>query len=92
MCACESACASFFWQVLEIDPVKRTTTTFGFIGEKEHSELECAGAMHCGEEKWIGGVLAANGKIIGIPYAAESVLEIDPVARTATTFGVVCAL
>lgn len=46
--------------------------------------------MHCSEEKWIGGVLAPNGKIIGIPYAAESVLEIDPVARSATTFGVVC--
>ena len=78
-------------QVLEIDPMARTMTTFGFVGEKERTEGECAGAIHCGEEKWIGGVLAANGKIIGIPYAAESVLEIDPVMQTATTFGIVCA-
>ena len=34
-----------------------------------------------------GGVLAPNGKIYGIPYASTTVLEIDPVARTATTFG-----
>lgn len=42
-----------------------------------------------GDEKWIGGVRALNGKIIGIPYNAETVLEIDPVSRTAATFGVV---
>jgi hypothetical protein len=79
------------WQVLEIDPIKRTLLTFGVVGESERSERECAGSKHCGEDKWIGGVLAANGKIFGIPYAAESVLEIDPATRTASTFGVVCA-
>ena len=79
-------------QILEIDPMKRTMVTFGNIGQPERSEKDCAGTLHCGEEKWIGGVLAANGKIIGIPYAAETVLEIDPVARTASTFGVVCVL
>ena len=76
-------------QVLEIDPMKRTVSTFGVVGDRAVSEAECAGALHCGEEKWIGGVLAANGKILGIPYSAESVLEIDPVTRTAETFGVV---
>lgn len=38
-------------------------------------------------DKWIGGVLATNGKIYTIPHNATSVLEIDPIARTATTFG-----
>eukprot|EP00966_Prymnesium_polylepis_P150059 3466505-Prymnesium_polylepis.1 len=71
--------------------MKRTVSTFGEVGDKAVSEAECAGTLHCGEEKWIGGVLTANGKILGIPYSAESVLEIDPVARTATTFGVVTA-
>ena len=37
--------------------------------------------------KWAGGVLAPNGKIYGIPYSTGTVLEIDPVGRTATTFG-----
>ena len=34
-----------------------------------------------------GGVLAPNGKIYGIPWESTTVLEIDPVAKTATTFG-----
>ena len=37
--------------------------------------------------KWIGGVLAPNGKIYGIPHGSSSVLEIDPVTQTTTTFG-----
>ena len=40
-----------------------------------------------GYEKWIGGVLAPNGKIYGIPASSTTVLEIDPVTKTATTFG-----
>ena len=40
-----------------------------------------------GTNKWFGGVTAPNGKIYGIPRDSTSVLEIDPVARTATTFG-----
>lgn len=75
-------------QVLEIDPMTRKIATFGSLGGNELTSGACAGALHCGEYKWIGGVLTANGKILGIPYAAESVLEIDPVRRTATTFGV----
>lgn len=46
--------------------------------------------MHCGEEKWIGGILLpTTGKIIGIPYAAETVLEIDPATHSTSTFGIV---
>ena len=36
-----------------------------------------------GSLKWLGGVLAPNGKIYGIPYNSTTVLEIDPVAGTA---------
>ena len=67
----------------------RTVSTFGHFGT-ETSDVQCSGSVHCGEEKWIGGVLIPNsGKIIGIPYAAETVLEINPAARTTTTFGIV---
>ena len=50
-------------QVLEIDPVGLTTSTFGSLGG--------------GTDKWYGGVLAPNGKIYGIPYDATQVIEID---------------
>ena len=48
------------------------TTTFGSLS---------------GVGKWVGGVLAPNGKIYGIPYNNTSVLVIDPDTNTTTTFG-----
>ena len=54
-----------------------TTTTFGSVGADA--------------SKWIGGVLAPNGKIYGIPRNSTTILEIDPVNQTATTFGSVGA-
>lgn len=36
-------------------------------------------------EKWIGGVLAKNGKIYCIPHYASEILVIDPTTDTATT-------
>ena len=50
-------------QVLEINPVGLTTSTFGSLGSVTN--------------KWYGGVLANNGKIYGIPSDATQVLEID---------------
>ena len=38
-----------------------------------------------GTGKWLGGVLAPNGKIYGIPLDATSVLIIDPASNTANT-------
>ena len=35
----------------------------------------------------MGGVLAPNGMIYGIPYGLNTVLKIDPTTDTATTFG-----
>ena len=40
-----------------------------------------------GTNKWVGGVLAPNGKIYGIPHNSTSVLEIDPTTNTVSTFG-----
>ena len=60
-------------QVLEIDPIKRTAFTFGFLSPTGYS----------------GGVLAPNGKIYGIPAGAANILEIDTIRRTTSTFPVV---
>ena len=54
--------------VLELDPVTRKVATFGHLGTAL-SPASCSGALHCGLDKWIGGVLAPTGKIIGIPCA-----------------------
>jgi hypothetical protein len=43
------------------------------------------GATIASGAKWIGGVLAPNGKIYCIPYGNNTFLIIDPVAGTATT-------
>ncbi len=59
--------------VLEIDPITKTTTTFGSLSSSNY--------------KWWGGILAPNGKIYCTPYGATTILKIDPVAKTATTFG-----
>lgn len=40
-----------------------------------------------GGSRWVGGVLAPNGRIYGMPFNAGVVLEIDPDAGTARTFG-----
>ena len=40
-----------------------------------------------GTSKWVGGVLAPNGKIYGIPVNSTSVLVIDPATNTTSTFG-----
>ena len=54
--------------VLKLDPATRKVTTFGDFGTAL-APANCSGAVHCGLEKWIGGVLAPTGKIIGIPCA-----------------------
>ena len=76
-------------QVLEIDPASRSVSTFGSLG-LSLTDVQCSGSVHCGDEKWIGGVhVPGTGKIIAIPYAAETVLEIDTEKRTTSTFGIV---
>jgi len=38
------------------------------------------------QAKWVGGVLAPNGVIYGIPHNDTAVLKIDPITDTTTTF------
>jgi hypothetical protein len=57
--------------VLVIDPVNNNTITY------------ITGLS--GSSKYVGGVLAPNGKIYGMPYTAENVLIIDPETDTADT-------
>ena len=40
-----------------------------------------------GNNKWLGGVLAPNGKIYGIPRNSTQILEIDPTNNTTSLFG-----
>jgi len=74
--------------VLEVDVARRQVRTFGRLGGTT-PDSECAGAIHCGADKWIDGVLAPNGKIFGIPFGADTVLEIDPAMSSVSTFGVI---
>jgi hypothetical protein len=58
--------------VLIIDPVSASTDTTTLGGLSGHY-------------KWVGGVLAPNGRIYGIPYHAQSVLIIDPAGGSTDT-------
>ena len=60
-------------QVLEIDPVTKTTALIG--------------SVYSGAAKWAGATLAPNGKIYCAPAGAAQVLEIDPVTKTTTLIG-----
>ena len=40
-----------------------------------------------GADKWIGGVLAPNGRIYCVPFNSTQVLEIDPETQTTQLFG-----
>lgn len=66
--------------ILVIDP---TTGANGGLGS---ASLVTLGADLTGLNKWGGGALAPNGKIYGIPLDASSILVIDPLAGTATTW------
>ena len=63
-----------------------TVGTAGTVGFAVTTTQDGSGSLS-GTTKWIGGVLAPNGKIYGIPYSSTSVLVIDPAVGTATTFG-----
>ena len=53
----------------------------------ESTSLFDGGTDLSGSEKWLGGVLAPNGKIYGIPRNSTTVLCIDPSNNTTSTFG-----
>jgi len=49
----------------------------GFERSLQEPLLSLFGSLS-GSNKWIGGVLAPNGKIYGIPYNSTQILEIEP--------------
>ena len=57
------------------------------VDTTESTSLFDGGTDLSGSGKWIGGVLAPNGKIYGIPSNSTTVLCIDPSDNTITTFG-----
>ena len=50
-------------------------------------EATLVGDQLPGDNKWDGGVLAADGNIYGIPYNATQVLRFDPRTQQATLVG-----
>ena len=60
---------------MELDPESKTFSLFADFEEGTTAD------------KWRSGVLATNGKIYGIPYGSENVLEIDPDLHITHTFG-----
>ena len=57
------------------------------VDTTESTSLFDGGTDLSGSGKWIGGVLAPNGKIYGIPSSSTTVLCIDPSNNTTSTFG-----
>ena len=45
------------------------------------------GSTYSGTVKWLGGVLAPNGKIYYAPTNASQILELDPATNTTTLVG-----
>jgi hypothetical protein len=71
------------------DLPKSSVFPAGFLGivyEDEEVRVETFGNLP-GATKWIGGVIAQNGCIYGIPRNSTSILKIDLITDTATTFG-----
>lgn len=58
--------------------------TVRVLGGSNYSSF---GTLNSDTGKWIGGVLATNNCIYGIPYNATSVLKIDTSDDTVSTFG-----
>lgn len=63
-----------------------------FKGSNGPASVTTFGSPGAATSKWTGGVLAANGKIYGMPRSAGTVLEIDPDTRTLLQFGSIAGL
>jgi hypothetical protein len=62
-----------------------------YIDYSAYPKFNIIGIINSGNDyysnSYYGGVLSTNNKIYAIPRSATSVLEIDPIVGTATTFG-----
>ena len=76
--------------------INSTSTNFSanlnnsIIGKSFSQNIVQFGTL-TGTSRYIGGVLAPNGKIYGIPYSSSQILEINPTTQTASLFGSVGA-
>jgi hypothetical protein len=61
-----------------IDPITNTVDTTTV-------RISSGSFISSGGSNWVGGVLAPNGKIYGIPYNSSNVCLIDPVSNTIDT-------
>ena len=59
----------------------------GEVFDPETQTVATLGNLPNDGEAWAGSVLLPSGRILGIPYRANAVLEIDPETRTVTTWG-----
>lgn len=62
------------------------STGSGRISELQFPQTTTLFGSLSGSGKWVGGVLAPNGKIYGIPRDSTQVLEIDPGAGLPNPF------
>ena len=67
--------------------ISNTLTEVTALGATQSLTISTFGNAGTTTFKWIGGVLAPNGKIYGIPYNSTSILEIDPTNNSISTFG-----
>jgi hypothetical protein len=77
--------------VAHMTPTNFTNGSAGDSGFTVTTETDGSGSL-AGSSKWIGGVLAPNGCIYGIPFNSTSVLKIDPITDTVSTFGSLAGL
>ena len=65
--------------------ISNTLTEITALGATQSLNTATFGSI-TGTLKWIGGVLAPNGKIYGIPYSSTSILEILATFSVNTNF------
>ena len=64
--------------ILVIDPANNSASTSEITTITPTNALAASG-------KWVGGVLAPNGKIYGVPHTATNILVINPANNSAST-------
>ena len=74
------------WEDNNVDGSVFMTALNNYVPQTFNNTTNTFGSLS-GNTKWVGGVLAPNGKIYGIPRDSTSVLEIDPVNQTTSLFG-----
>ena len=74
------------WEDNNVDGSVFMTALNNYVPQTFNNTTNTFGSLS-GSRKWVGGVLAPNGKIYGIPNDSTQVLEIDPTTQTTSLFG-----